>query len=436
MPTPSRNLAGRSVKVQIIDDVRRIQLKSSSYQDFLDAVCTVFVLRSSSQWNTFYKDDDGDNVNVTNDVELISAVEFAEKSDTTARFLIKPSSEKEELFCSNLHNSMLTSSPLKKSTQESANAPTSPSPTKSQIKISVAHNAICDLCKQQIYGIRYKCGHCEDFDLCESCESARPHERNHVFLKIYDPVMTLSGPLLPEMYVPRASNLNPRPSHVNRRREPPIAEFVKDVNMEDVATLHPGDMFVKTWRMKNTGTTRWPEDIRLVNTEGQPLGPISSVLVASASPGEEIDISVELIAPQEEGRYVSYWRLADENRIQFGHRVWVDITVAKKRKEETPAQKSTEPVSVPIATPAPIITPVPVICPVPVAAPAPIVTPVPVNEAVAPVQPAEVLPSGVRMEDIVKLEELGFGHNRQKVIALLQQYEGDLVKCVVALLDS
>jgi len=49
-------------------------------------------------------------------------------------------------------------------------------------------NVICDVCNTEIFGSRYKCGNCSDYDLCESCEQLDGiHAPSHVFLKINYP---------------------------------------------------------------------------------------------------------------------------------------------------------------------------------------------------------------------------------------------------------
>jgi len=37
----------------------------------------------------------------------------------------------------------------------------------------VIHRAVCDSCKQNIRGIRYKCTQCNDYDLCQACEAKK-----------------------------------------------------------------------------------------------------------------------------------------------------------------------------------------------------------------------------------------------------------------------
>merc|ERR1719498_1080313 len=49
-------------------------------------------------------------------------------------------------------------------------------------------------------------------------------------------------------------------------------------------------------------------------------------------PGEEVDVSVDLVAPQEHGRYVGYWRLTGPmGRKKWGQRFWTHIHVVDPR---------------------------------------------------------------------------------------------------------
>ncbi|KAF9561051.1 hypothetical protein EC968_005867 [Mortierella alpina] len=68
------------------------------------------------------------------------------------------------------------------------------------------HNGVvCDGCDNAIFGVRYKCGNCPDYDLCGNCESSPVslHDPNHVFIKIRKPIcnrQTPAVPLLPMLY--------------------------------------------------------------------------------------------------------------------------------------------------------------------------------------------------------------------------------------------
>lgn len=49
------------------------------------------------------------------------------------------------------------------------------------------HNVRCDICGvYPIVGIRYKCGVCPIFDLCEPCRAKNEHDDHHPFAKIRD----------------------------------------------------------------------------------------------------------------------------------------------------------------------------------------------------------------------------------------------------------
>jgi len=56
----------------------------------------------------------------------------------------------------------------------------------------VHHHAFCDVCRNTIVGIRYKCSQCADYDLCGTCEKRNAngayHDKRHAFLKLRRPV--------------------------------------------------------------------------------------------------------------------------------------------------------------------------------------------------------------------------------------------------------
>lgn len=51
---------------------------------------------------------------------------------------------------------------------------------------SVRHyDVICDSCENEIFGYRYKCLQCRDFDLCMHCEAKLIHQE-HAMIRIPD----------------------------------------------------------------------------------------------------------------------------------------------------------------------------------------------------------------------------------------------------------
>lgn len=72
-------------------------------------------------------------------------------------------------------------------------------------------NVICDQCDRDIYGFRYKCMECYDYDLCMDCESKMGH-KEHLMLRIPDPkdadtVSTAAGFLLPNNLDKKVSSI-------------------------------------------------------------------------------------------------------------------------------------------------------------------------------------------------------------------------------------
>jgi hypothetical protein len=118
------------------------------------------------------------------------------------------------------------------------------------------------------------------------------------------------------------------------------SEFVSDVTVPDGTLFEPGTVFRKIWRIRNSGTCTWDAGYRFAFLAGDrmsgprstPLGtldrnPQSPPLFPTVRPGEEIELSVTLIAPSEEGTYQGQWQLFAPDGSPFGTAPFVQIRV-------------------------------------------------------------------------------------------------------------
>lgn len=97
------------------------------------------------------------------------------------------------------------------------------------------------------------------------------------------------------------------------------AAFVRDVTVPDDTSYAGGTSFTKTWRLRNAGTCAWTADYALVFDRGDTMSASASVPLSSAvSPGQTVDLSVNLVAPTTPGSYQGYWKLRNGAGATFG----------------------------------------------------------------------------------------------------------------------
>jgi len=112
-----------------------------------------------------------------------------------------------------------------------------------------------------------------------------------------------------------------------------LAKFEKDVTYPDNTQVAPGQSFVKTWRLLNAGTCTWTTGYSLVLAGGDGMGAPSALpLPGSAAPGQTLDISVTLTAPQASGTYKGNFMLRNPSNVVFGlgdgsKPFWVQVKV-------------------------------------------------------------------------------------------------------------
>jgi len=199
-----------------------------------------------------------------------------------------------------------------------------------------------------IVGTRYHLrGH--DFDLCQA-EYDKLDEKDQAHYEAIEPP-TLAPPAAagasmawrPGMWGCRARQAWSAANGGRWERQRPCdgsgaggapkltARFVRDVSVFDGTQMPPGTPITKIWLLKNSGDAPWPAGTKMTFVGGDQMSTDALVPLArqtAVQPGEEVDVAVEMLAPQEHGRYLGYWRLVGPHgRRKFGQRVWCHIQV-------------------------------------------------------------------------------------------------------------
>jgi hypothetical protein len=117
------------------------------------------------------------------------------------------------------------------------------------------------------------------------------------------------------------------------------AAFVSDVTIPDDTVVAPVSYFTKTWRIQNSGTCDWGDGFQWVFVADDPMGVSSGVAVPPTVAGTMVDISVDFLAPEFPGTYVSTWQMRAPDGTLFGDRPYVRVVVEEPPPEEPPTEE-------------------------------------------------------------------------------------------------
>ena len=105
------------------------------------------------------------------------------------------------------------------------------------------------------------------------------------------------------------------------------AKWVADITVPDGTEMTPGQDFVKTWKIKNTGSCTWGTGYTIIHGYDEKLDGVAEPLTTAVAPGEEVEVSVRFKAPANTGEHRSYWRLQNASTSAFGEFFYVTIVV-------------------------------------------------------------------------------------------------------------
>jgi len=179
------------------------------------------------------------------------------------------------------------------------------------------------------------------------------------------PTTAVSGGALPTA-IPIMSTVADRPTTSPQNTATPSpptavtcqydASLVADVTVPDDTIMQPGQPFVKTWRVRNTGNCDWAEGTAVVFETGDQMEGPDAVPVSVITPGETVDISIPMTAPLEGGTYSGVWKLRMANGALLDRLLVVRILVPIPTDTAVPPTMTPVPTGTP---PIPTVTAVP-----------------------------------------------------------------------------
>ncbi len=109
------------------------------------------------------------------------------------------------------------------------------------------------------------------------------------------------------------------------------ASFIDDVTIPDNSSIQSNTPFTKTWRIKNTGTCIWGPEYVLAPYAGERMYAADITPLSVTFPGQTLDLSLLLIAPNINGTHKGYFVIKNPAglimRIDSDSRLWVVVDV-------------------------------------------------------------------------------------------------------------
>lgn len=126
--------------------------------------------------------------------------------------------------------------------------------------------------------------------------------------------------------------------------------YVSDVSIPDNTAMKAGETFTKTWKIRNNGTCAWDAGFKFAFTGGDAMSGETYSLPKSVPANTDIDVSINMTAPNTTGTIRGNWRMSTAAGQFFGDEVYLVIVVGGAATTSTPSET---PAETPAETPTP-----------------------------------------------------------------------------------
>jgi hypothetical protein len=221
------------IKVFFNDDIRRITVGQDVFTDLsaLKArIAQVYGADAPTPFVLRYKDSDDDVILLTSDSDLREAVDTAVTNGVLRLYLGAAPARLAPTATTPSATAPTTSTATPQAGSRSRGCPYRPPPMPEDAgSAPVTHpGVVCDGCQGSIFGSRFKCTVCHDFDLCATCEGKGMHAK-HDLARIRTP---RARPCFQRPSGPPLSPMSSAPTDTRLTgctREPSAAELMQNI---------------------------------------------------------------------------------------------------------------------------------------------------------------------------------------------------------------
>ena len=106
--------------------------------------------------------------------------------------------------------------------------------------------------------------------------------------------------------------------------------FLEDLTIPDGTEVNPGERITKRWLIRNDGSCNWDQSYSMQLISGLALGTAKIQQLYPARQNTKAILEIVFTAPDNTGRYNSWWQAFDSSGQRFGDPVYLEISVVEK----------------------------------------------------------------------------------------------------------